>query len=113
MPKTYKTRLDRVFAVLSDPTRRSILEKLKEKEFSLLELSEDYSMSFQAISKHLAHIEKADLLVRRKEGRNQYYSFNVEPLEEAITWISRNHTLWKQSFDNLQVLLDRMNQGGK
>lgn len=111
MPKRYQTRLDRVFAVLSDPTRRSILEKLKDKDFSLLELSEDYNMSFQAISKHLAHIEKADLLVRRKEGRNQFYSFNAEPLEEAIVWISRNHTLWNQSFENLRTLLDRMEKG--
>ena len=110
MPKTYQTRLDRVFAVLSDPTRRSILERLREREFSLLELSEDYSMSFQAISKHLATIERADLLVRRKEGRNQFYRFNPEPLEEAIIWISRNHTLWKESFDNLKVLLDKMNR---
>lgn len=113
MPKAYITRLDRVFAVLSDPTRRSILEKLKEKDFSLLELSEDYNMSFQAISKHLAQIEKADLLVRRREGRNQFYRFNAEPLEEAIGWISRNHILWKQSFDNLQILLERINKGDK
>ncbi len=110
MPKTYQTRLDRVFAVLSDPTRRSILERIKEKDFSLLELSQDYNMSFQAISKHLAHIEKAELLVRRKEGRNQFYSFNPEPLEEAIIWISKNHSLWKNSFDSLKLFLDRLGE---
>ena len=108
MPKTYQSRLDRIFAVLSDPTRRSILEKLKDKEYSLLELSEHYDMSFQAISKHLGLIEQAELLNRRREGRNQFYGHNPEPLEEAISWISKNHTLWKQSFDNLKILLDRM-----
>jgi len=108
MPKSYHTRLDRVFAVLSDPTRRSIIQRLKDKEYSLLELSEHYDISFQAISKHLVQIEQADLLNRRREGRNQFYGFNPEPLEEAIIWISKNHVLWQQSFDNLKVLLDRM-----
>ena len=106
MPKTYLSRLDRVFAVLSDPTRRSIISRLKEKDYTVMELAGHYDISFQAISKHLALIEKADLLVRERDGKHFICSYNAEPLDEAVFWIARNHSFWQHNFDALQNFLD-------
>ncbi|MEQ8425409.1 MAG: metalloregulator ArsR/SmtB family transcription factor, partial [Cyclobacteriaceae bacterium] len=53
---------DLVFAALSDKTRRKVLEMLHEKEASILELSESFSMSFQALSKHIKILESAGLV---------------------------------------------------
>ena len=107
MPKTYQTKLDRVFAALSDPTRRSILERLKEREYSVMQLAEYYDMSFQAVSKHIMSLEKADLLIRRKEGKSYIFSFNSSPLDDAWIWITRNNSFWQHNFDALQNFLDQ------
>jgi len=111
--KTYHTRLDRVFAALSDRTRRSMLEKLQRKEYSVLELAEDYEITFQAVSKHLKYLDKAELIHRKKVGRNYYCSYNSEPLTDAVAWISQNYELWQTSLDSMEALLDKLNPNRK
>lgn len=106
MPKTYQSNLDRVFAVLSDPTRRSIISRLKEKDYTVMEIAGHYDMSFQAVSKHLTLIEKANLLHRKRDGKHFICSYNAGPLGEAITWIAKNHAFWQHNFDALQDFLD-------
>lgn len=106
MPKTYKSALDRVFAVLSDPIRRSMIDKLRVKEYAVMELSEHYDISFQAVSKHLQIMEKAGLIHRRREGKKFLCSYNEAALEEAVYWISKNHSFWKSSFDSLESFLN-------
>ena len=65
MAKTNTSQMDNIFNALSDPSRRSMIEKLKTKEYSVLELAEHYDMTFQAVSKHLKTLERANLLTRR------------------------------------------------
>jgi len=98
--------MDKIFNALSDPSRRSMIEKLKVKEYSVLELAGHYDMTFQAVSKHLKTLERANLLTRRKEGRSYYCGYNSQPLVEAITWISKNYEFWNSNFDSLENFLD-------
>ena len=76
-------QMDRVFHALSDTTRRSILRRIKEEEFTVSELAEPYDMSLAAVSKHLKVLEKAGLIERTKQGKIQWCGLVTEPLIEA------------------------------
>lgn len=75
--------MDKVFHALSDATRRSILRRIKEEEFTVSELAEPYDMSLAAVSKHLKVLEKAGLIARTKQGKIHWCGLVIEPLIEA------------------------------
>ena len=102
--------LDKIFHALADPTRRAILAKLKESDGTLLELSENFDMSFQAVSKHIKVLQNANLLQKQKKGRYQVCKYHSEPLFHAMAWLSRHYDMWKDSFQNLEKLLDQQKE---
>lgn len=72
---------------LSDPTRREILNLLKEKTLSAGEISEKFDISFAAISRHLSVLKEADLIRDERDGKFIYYTINTSVLEEIMLWI--------------------------
>ncbi len=72
---------------LSDPTRREILNLLKEKTLSAGEISEKFDISFAAISRHLSVLKEADLIRDERDGKFIYYTINASVLEEILLWI--------------------------
>ncbi|MFT7433254.1 MAG: DNA-binding transcriptional ArsR family regulator [Alphaproteobacteria bacterium] len=76
-------KMNRIFHALSDKTRRSILRRIKEEEFSVSELAEPYDMSLAAVSKHLKVLETAGLIERTKQGKIHWCGLVTEPLVEA------------------------------
>jgi len=99
-------RLDRVFAALSDPTRRALLESVREGESTVGELAAPRAMSLPAVSKHLRVLEQAGLLERRVEGRTHYLRFQPEPLAEAVDWVERQRRFWEGSLERLARSLE-------
>lgn len=95
-------RLNAVFQALSDPTRRGILELLREGERSTGVIAERFPLSRPAISKHLGLLHEARLVRRRKEGRNQLYALEAEPLAEAYRWLEDYRRFWRSSLDRLK-----------
>lgn len=75
------------FAALSDPTRRAILAQLKFGPASVNDLVKPFSVSQQAISKHLAYLAKAKLIRKTKEGRQSICELNPLPLKELESWV--------------------------
>ena len=73
---------------LSDPIRRRILEMLKSGRLSAGEISESFSVSGAAISKHLAVLREADLIRDTREGKYIFYELNTSVLEEVLLWVS-------------------------
>ena len=73
---------------LADPTRREILNLLKEKSMSAGEISDCFSISFAAISSHLAVLKEADLIRDERNGKYIYYTINASVLEEIMLWIT-------------------------
>src|SRR5271165_5358653 len=90
---------------LADPTRRSILERLSRGEARVTELARPYSMSLNAVSKHIRVLERARLIHRRRAGREHYLSFNPAPLSTAAAWIEAQRSLWINRLDALDTLL--------
>jgi DNA-binding transcriptional ArsR family regulator len=89
-----------VFKALADPTRRFILDELAERDGqTLFEIctrlitKHGLTLTRQAISQHLAVLEKADLIQTRRQGRYKFHDLNSEPLERIVTrWIDRKTT---------------------
>lgn len=97
--------LDAVFGALSDPTRRSILERLTEGEATVSELGKPHDMSIQAVSKHLRKLEAAGLIQRRREGREVYCRIETAPMRRAASWIDEQRQFWEVRLERLEVLL--------
>jgi DNA-binding transcriptional ArsR family regulator len=98
-------RLSTSFIALSDPTRRLILERLARGAASVNELAEPFHISQQAISKHLAYLERAELIEKRQQGRQRLCVLRPQALDEVVTWVEKCRDFWEQSFDQLEALV--------
>ena len=104
MPRA-SSRSQFTWIALADPTRRSILERLSHGEARVTELARPYSMSLNAVSKHIRVLERAHLIRRRRAGRDHFLSFNPDSLTSAAGWIEAQRSLWMSRLDALDALL--------
>ncbi len=95
-------RLSSVFHTLADPSRRRIIELLREAgELKVGDLAEAFSMSLNGVSKHLKVLEKAGLVLRRVDGREHWISANWEALQQPYEWLHFYHHFWSGRLDSL------------
>jgi DNA-binding transcriptional ArsR family regulator len=95
-------QLSSTFAALADPTRREILGRLAEHgEATVTELAEPLPMSWQAVSKHIAVLERAGLVERGRVAQLRPSRLQAAPLREAVEWLERYRGFWDGSFDAL------------
>jgi DNA-binding transcriptional ArsR family regulator len=97
--------LDRSFAAVSHPLRRTILERLAEGELTVGEATHDFPVSKPAISKHLKLLEEAGAIVRVIDGRTHRLRLNEQPLEDAYAWMARQRALWERKLDVVEEYL--------
>jgi len=97
MVEEHGPTLDRTFAALAHPTRRSLLEQLAAGEATVTELAAPYSVSLAAVSKHLQVLEQAGLVERRVVGREHHLSLTPDPMERAAGWLVRYRRFWRSS----------------
>lgn len=105
-----QTSLDLTLAALADPTRRAILQRLSHGEARVTEVAQPFAMSLNGVSKHIRMLERADLVRRRRAGREHFLTFNARPLDEAADWITRQRAFWTERLDALDVLLQAENR---
>ena len=79
--------LDQVFAALSDPTRRDILNMLLEDDMAVTDVAEPFDMSLAAISKHLTILTRAGLIQQEKRGRVKWCKLDPDALKAASVWM--------------------------
>lgn len=105
--------LSATFAALADPTRRAILARLASGEASVTELADPFEMSMPAISKHLKVLERAGLIVRKREA--QWRPCRLEPsrLKDVSEWVEYYRQFWEQSFDRLDDYLQELKKKEK
>lgn len=97
--------LDTLFQALADPTRRDILERVAKKPISIGELASPYQMSFAAVAKHVSVLEKAKLISKERNGKEQMVIIVPKTLHIAQVHIERYAKLWGDRFDALENLL--------
>jgi DNA-binding transcriptional ArsR family regulator len=96
------------FAALTDPTRRSILERLAAGPACVNELAGPYRMSQQAVSKHLAYLQRARLIEKRRSGRRHFCRLRPAPIRDVSDWASRYRALWEGKLDRLESYLKEL-----
>jgi DNA-binding transcriptional ArsR family regulator len=104
--------LSATFAALADPTRRAILARLASGECSVTELAQPFEMSMPAVSKHLRVLERAGLIVRRRDAQWRPCRIDAGPLEEVADWAERYRHIWEERLDRLDNYLQQLQANG-
>ena len=94
------------FDVLAEPTRRRILDLLRERPRRVGELVEQIGLSQPGTSKHLRVLREAGLVSVRKDAQRRWYELHAEPLAEIDAWLEPYRALWTDSLDALERHLD-------
>jgi DNA-binding transcriptional ArsR family regulator len=103
--------IDLLFHALSDVTRRDILKRTLEDEASVSTLARSYSMSFAAIQKHVAVLESAELVSKRRHGRERIVSGNIETIQRANRLLDQFEDLWRARIVRFDEVLTTSTQG--
>jgi DNA-binding transcriptional ArsR family regulator len=96
---------DRLYGALADATRRDIVRRAIEGEEGVAELAEHYPMSFAAVQKHIAILERAGLVTKERIGRRKVVRTNVEGLRVARRLLDHYEELWRGRVDRMTALL--------
>ena len=99
-------QLSDIFAALADPTRRAIIERLAKGEASAGQLAEPFGISKPAVSKHLKVLEKANLIIRKKDAQWHRFQLQSATLKVATNWIARYQVFWEDQLDALSTYLE-------
>jgi DNA-binding transcriptional ArsR family regulator len=103
---TRAIELDQTLVALADPTRRAILQRLSRGEARVTDLAEPFAISLNSVSKHIRLLERAQLVRRRRAGREHFLSFNPKPLDAAANWIEEQRESWTRCLDALGEILE-------
>jgi DNA-binding transcriptional ArsR family regulator len=102
---------DGFFKTLADPTRQAIFERLsRDGEQTVRVLTDHSGVSLPVVSRHLGVLKLAGLVRDRREGRQTHYSVEPQGLAPLIDWMGRYGAFWRDRFDRLETLLNRMDQ---
>jgi DNA-binding transcriptional ArsR family regulator len=93
--------LDRSYAALADPTRRTLLVALRDGEARITDLARPLPLTFAAVSRHLAILEDAGLVRREVRGREHWLCIRPEGLDAAERWIREQTAFWSERADGL------------
>ncbi|MDQ3759449.1 MAG: metalloregulator ArsR/SmtB family transcription factor [Actinomycetota bacterium] len=96
---------DQLFSALADPTRRDILRRCASSGFSVSRLADVYPMSFAAVQKHVAVLERAGLVAKERSGREQLVSSDPEALRTARKALDQLEAAWRGRIERMSGVL--------
>jgi DNA-binding transcriptional ArsR family regulator len=100
--------LSATFSALADPTRRAILARLTAGEATVKELSEPFTISGPAVSKHLRVLERAGLIARGRQAQWRPCRLEAAPLREVADFAEEYRRFWDRSYERLDAYLDHL-----
>lgn len=100
------TVVNDVFRAVSDPTRRSILDFLRDGDMTVGDLVARFSITQSAISQHLRILRDSHLVRVRKEGRQRRYGLDYRPLVEVYDWVAHYERFWNEKLEALDDYLE-------
>lgn len=106
--RTRETDVDRLLAALANPTRREILDALRDGEKSAGTLGVMFDIARPSVAEHVRTLVNSGLASERRDGRNILYSLRPEPLESVAAWLSTYETFWRDRLASLRTTLDEM-----
>ena len=107
-----KTRRD-IFQAIADPTRRAIIALIALQAMTPNALAEHFHTSRQAVSKHIKILTECELVKQEQQGREIYYSLEIEKMKEIDKWISQFRKIWETTFNQLDKVLSTIKKQKK
>jgi DNA-binding transcriptional ArsR family regulator len=98
--------MDRLFQAFADATRRDILARVITGEYSVSGLAAHYTMSFAAVQKHVAVLERASLVTKEKRGREQIVTADFEGVRKARRLLDEYELIWRQRVERMAEILE-------
>lgn len=102
-----------IFQAIADPTRRAIITLIALQAMTPNAIAENFDMSRQAVSKHLRILSECELVKQEYQGREIYYSLEVEKMKEIDKWLEQFRKIWEKRFGQLDELLSTLKKGRK
>ena len=94
------------FHALADPTRRAVLDLLRQGVQPAGQIARAFPVSRPAISKHLRLLRRAHLVHEKREGRHRLYQLNPEPLKAVDSWLEHYRVFWQANLNNLKAFVE-------
>jgi len=94
-----------IFQAIADPTRRAILALIAIQAMTPNAIAENFNTTRQAVSKHLKILTECELVKQEQQGREIFYSLEIEKMKEIDIWITQFRKIWETKFNQLDNLL--------
>ncbi|MFC5682972.1 ArsR/SmtB family transcription factor [Flavobacterium sp. MAHUQ-51] len=94
-----------IFQAISDPTRRAIIVLIASQPMTPNTIAENFSTTRQAVSKHLRILTECELIKQEHQGREIYYSLEIDKMKEIDKWLEQFRKIWETKFNQLDNLL--------
>lgn len=102
-----------IFQAIADPTRRAIIALIAVQAMTPNAIAENFNTTRQAVSKHLRILTECDLVKQQQQGREIYYTLEIEKMKEIDQWLHQYRKIWETRFHQLDNLLSTMKKRKK
>jgi DNA-binding transcriptional ArsR family regulator len=102
-----------IFQAIADPTRRAIITLIAVQAMTPNAIAENFQTTRQSVSKHLRILTECDLVKQKQEGREIYYSLEIEKMKEIDKWINQFRKIWETRFNQLDHVLSTLKKQRK
>jgi DNA-binding transcriptional ArsR family regulator len=102
-----------IYQAIADPTRRAIIALIALQAMTPNAIAENFNSTRQAISKHLHILTECDLVKQSYQGREIYYSLEIEKMKEIDKWLTQFRKIWETRFDQLDKVISTLKKQGK
>ncbi len=100
-----------IFQAIADPTRRAIIALIALQAMTPNAIAEHFDTTRQAVSKHLRILSECELVTQKQEGREIYYSLEINKMKEIDQWLEQYRKIWETRFNQLDNVLAIMSAG--
>lgn len=102
-----------IYQAIADPTRRAIITLIALQAMTPNAIADNFNTSRQSISKHLRILTECELVKQDQQGREIYYSLEVQKMKEIDKWLSQFRKIWETRFNQLDTVLSTLKKQKK
>jgi DNA-binding transcriptional ArsR family regulator len=102
-----------IFQAIADPTRRAIITLIALQAMTPNAIAENFNTTRQAVSKHLRILTECELVIQEQQGREIYYSLEIEKMKEIDKWLYQFRKIWETRFNQLDNVLSTLKKNKK
>ena len=102
-----------IFQAIADPTRRAIIGLIALQAMTPNAIAENFNTTRQAVSKHLIILTECELVKQERQGREIYYSLEIEKMKEIDKWLNQYRKIWETRFNQLDNVLSKIKKRKK